>query len=289
MELECALRHVPAVNIVPVLLAEDCVFSGETVLPESLEPLRKINGTLLRPGAEFEDDMRRLRDAIAMSVWPNPLKRMPKVVSRMGVPVGDLLASLTCAALVTFALRDSIGSALIGSEGGVVTAARRIDPHVFEAPTGTERFELARVLPDRLSLTSESSLEAAIAGATKSFDAFVLTGNAIANRDDAILKALRKGVRVRRLIVDHSDANAANVEAYLNGGIVSTDGDLLESRAKYDFVMRWLAAINRAMSKEKKAGSRSEDLARSIREQHLGARRRSAFQPRRAHRGRLLW
>jgi hypothetical protein len=95
----------------------------------------------------------------------------------------------------------------------LLSRRQRVTPTVF-ATGGSHAYQVARCLPDRHALVTETDLVSAIEQSQRTFDVLAVTGTSFYVNTEVLSEAVRRGVRFRFLLMDHSESNRANVETY---------------------------------------------------------------------------
>ncbi len=216
--------------IIPVYCEEMEALSSRS-LPKSLEPLAYMNACQIDTGRDFNVHVLRLRreiDAILFPSWGHYLPhRFLGWVRRRAVAIG---ACLTIA-LMVFLLRAPIGRLLVPRDG-IHSYLEQQDPNVFSL-TADETYQIVRGLPDRATLVSETDLQAAIRSTEKTLDIFAITGTSFFSNPEAIYQILQRGVRIRVILLDHSEQNRANLVQYFeHSGDPSRSPDLLADMSR---------------------------------------------------------
>jgi hypothetical protein len=155
----------------------------------------------------FTEEMRRATTRVSN---PRPAVRGGRRL--FGGRLAGYLVVAASAASIAIAARW----ALFAKDPGHDLSAHlaEMSPSVFSR--GKEgRYWLARVLPNRAAISEETSLKDDLATVRESFDLIATTGETIINNYSSdILNAAKRGVAVRIVLSDYSDAAAASFDAF---------------------------------------------------------------------------
>lgn len=243
-EIEQALAQ--KIPVIPVYL-KDVEFLNESDLPAPLKQLAFAHACTVDPGSDFDYHVLKLRNEINTILFPSK-SRLAAYFTRRYIRQNKkkLCACLLFLCLVV-AIRNPLGRLLVTDEG-FYTILKNADPSAFSGD-GEEEYQISRGLPDRASLVASSDLVSLIGDTQESFDVFALTGASFYNNKEAILAALERGVRIRILLLDHSDNNKLNIESFFadkrdgaenaemsrnNAKIAETSFEMTQSEAKHD-------------------------------------------------------
>jgi len=191
-------------------------------VPPSLQPLVYANARRVDPGRDFNQHVQRLRREINRILFPSNLALAAHVARRFARRNKGWLAVWAVAILLVFLGRDLVGRTLLTFRG-LQTTVERTDPAAFSRGEGGI-YQIARALPDRKTLVSESDMVDTIRQTRETFDAFALTGSVFFNNTEALNDGLRRGVQFRILLLDHSEANRTNVECYFQHCAINSNG-----------------------------------------------------------------
>jgi hypothetical protein len=191
-------------------------------IPSSLQPLVYANARRVDPGRDFHQHVQRLRREINRILFPSNLAVTAHVARRFARRNKGWLATWAVAALLVILGRNIVGRTLLTTPG-LQTAVERTDPSAFSRGEGGT-YQIARALPDRKALVSETDMVDTIRQSKQTFDTFALTGSVFFNNTEALEDGLRRGVRFRILLLDHGDANRTNVECYFRHCGINSNG-----------------------------------------------------------------
>ena len=183
-------------------------------LPPSLQPLVYANACPVDPGRDFNNHVQRLRREINNILLPSSGRFLKHVAARFLRRNAVALGLCVAFALLVFLLRDPIGRFLL-PRSGLNAAVEGADPTAFSNGEGGA-YQIARGLPDRTALVSETDLVKTIRQANQTFDVFALTGSSFFNNTESLIDAMQHGVKFRLVLLDHSENNRANVESYFS-------------------------------------------------------------------------
>jgi hypothetical protein len=198
---------------IPVYVDDKSPFNA-TDLPISLQRLAYANACTVESGRDFNHHVQRLRGEINKILFPSRGRFLAHATARFLRRNSTALGLCIVFAIVAFALRAPIGRFLL-PRSGLHATMEAADPQGFSnGERGT--YQIARGLPNRTALVSETDLVKTIRQSHQTFDAFALTGSAFFNNSEALKDALQHGVKFRIVLLDHSPENRANVEAYFS-------------------------------------------------------------------------
>lgn len=200
-------------------------------LPASLQPLAYANACPVDPGRDFNLHVLRLRREINKILFPSVGRFLAHITARFLRRNAVTLALCLLFALLVFIFRDPIARLLL-PVSGFSAAVAEADPRAFSHGRGG-RYEIARGLPDRTALVSETDLVKTIRDSKQSFDVFAFTASAFVNNSEALDEAVRNGVKFRIVLLDHSEMNRSNVELhFLHHGVKNHGTEISITNAK---------------------------------------------------------
>ena len=215
IEVETALASQPHTHVVPVYLDKECVLTLDSLLPVSMQQLLTKSGLLVRPGAEFNDDVRRLAVEVLRYLFPTMASRVRHRLihhlrkSRRGIT----LAMLSSVAI--FLGRDFISSQVLLTDSGLPASVARLDSNAFYSTRPDATVELARGFASRDALIAHTDLARAISDTTRTLDVYSIAATAFITQHEALERALDRGARVRFLLVDQADENLEHLQPFL--------------------------------------------------------------------------
>ena len=210
-EIEQAIADGKA--IIPIY-CDDTEILTAAQLPASLYKLAFSNVCIVDTGVDFDNHIIRLRREINSILFPTAIRLATHIATHLVKKNVAGIAAFAALGIMIFLLRAPIGQFLL-PESGLRPAVEAADPASFSNGEGGE-YQIARGLPDRTALVSETDLVRTIRQAKGTFDIFALTGSAFYNNVESVNDALRKGVVFRVVLFDHSAKNRGNLESHFS-------------------------------------------------------------------------
>lgn len=199
--------------IIPVYCDTDEVLTASRV-PLTLEPLTWMNAAFVETGPDFEQQIRRLRRRIEEVVLPSFPRRLEHRARRLAIQHRLWLTGVLVTVLVSIAYRDSLAAEVI-SKRALLRVLGREDGLAFSNAT-PENAEVIRGFPDRESLINNTEIADTIAESRATFDLFALSATAFYTNPEALRTALRNNVAFRIVVIDTSEENRANLQAFFS-------------------------------------------------------------------------
>lgn len=211
VEIEEALRLRPKLLVLPVYVGTTPQLVTEN-LPASLHDLPFINAHRIDPGRDFGVHLRRLLSEIERTLYVRRVMgtlgrlRRRLVRGRWQVAFGGACAVISVlAALVGYLAVNTPNMARVSQ------ALQAEDAENFAA--GWENTsEIVRAVPSRAALEADRKLAEILDGTQATFDFFADQGAVLTLMRDPIDAMMRRGVRIRVVLVDNSSEASPNVQ-----------------------------------------------------------------------------
>lgn len=191
-------------------------------VPFSLERLVYANAHRIDSGLDFHQHVKRLRQKINDTLFPSPYALTGHLLRRFVWHNKEWLATWAVALFLVFLSRDMISQMLL-TKSGLQGAVERADQVAFSQGKGGA-YQIARVLPNRKALVDETDIVDTISKTKQTFDVVAVSGSVFYNNLEALRDGLRRGVKFRFLLLDHSNANRENIESYYQHSSIEGNG-----------------------------------------------------------------
>ncbi len=227
VEIEEAIRLVK--HVVPVYVGQtEQLRSGG--LPESLASLAFLNSARIDTERDFNSHLSRLRQQVSLLLYATTADRLRVRLVRFAAKRRGGLYLLSLVAVLGLLAHDRLGRALLGSSG-LQEAIESADPRAFER-NDSEPSQVVRGFVDRKALVTQSELVRTLDETKSTFDVFALTATIFYNNQEALRAALRRGVHLRFILLDHGSENRPNVELHFSFCDVNSSASTSTENAK---------------------------------------------------------